>query len=171
MEDLKIEFSSLYDDNVEKIYRFSLLKVGSKEVAEEITSETFLKAWKFFKKQGTTERINNTQAFLYKLARNLIIDHYRKAGKNKTISMNDFELADSNNIHESAEIKSDFDNARAILATMREDYQQVIICRHIEGMAIPEISKMMNKSEGATRAILHRALTELKSKFGEIDEA
>jgi RNA polymerase sigma-70 factor (ECF subfamily) len=170
MEDLKKEFSSLYDDNVEKIYRFSFLKVGSKEVAEEITSETFLKAWKFFKKQGT-ERINNTQAFLYKVAKNLIIDHYRKAGKTKTYSIDDFELPDSENIHENAEIKSDFDNARTVLASMSDDYQQVIICRHIEGMSIPEISKIMHKSEGATRAILHRALTELKSRFGDINEA
>jgi RNA polymerase sigma-70 factor (ECF subfamily) len=171
MEDLKVEFSSLYDNNVEKIYRFSLLKVGSKEAAEEITSETFLKAWKFFKKQGTINRVENTQAFLYKIAGNIVIDYYRKSAKIKTVSIDKFDLPDSIDIHENAEIKSDFDNVRAVLATMKEDYQQVIICRHIEGMDIPEISKIMNKSEGATRAILHRALTELKSKFGDIDEA
>jgi RNA polymerase sigma-70 factor, ECF subfamily len=171
MEDLKTEFSSLYDNNVEKIYRYSLLKVGSKEVAEEITSETFLKAWKFFKKQGDMERISNTQAFLYKISGNLIIDHYRKVGKTKIVSIDDFELAGSDDIHENAEIRSDFNNARAVLATMKEDYQKVIIHRHIEGMSIPEISKIMHKSEGATRAILHRALTELKSKFGDINEA
>lgn len=171
MKELKEEFSDIYDNNVEKIYRFSFLKVGSKETAEEITSETFLKAWKFFKKQGTTERISNTEAFLYRVARNLITDYYRKAGKNKTVSIDDFDLAGSDDIHENAEIKSDFNNARAVLATMKEDYQQVIILRHIEGMSIPEVSKIIHKSEGATRAILHRALNELKSKFGDIDEA
>ncbi len=62
MADLRKIFSKIYDQYINKIYRFVFLKVSSQEIAEDLTSETFLKTWESFK-NGT--RIENPQAFLF----------------------------------------------------------------------------------------------------------
>ena len=82
-------FSKIYDKYVERIYRFVFLKVSSREVAEDLTAETFLKAWEVYRKpqfSNPASQIENPQAFLYKIAKNLIIDHYRQKSRFKIIS-------------------------------------------------------------------------------------
>ena len=61
MSDLKKQFSKIYDEHIKKIYRFVYLKVSSEDIAQDIASETFLKAWDKFK---AGEEIKNMQAFL-----------------------------------------------------------------------------------------------------------
>jgi len=78
---LKQEFSQIYDDCIDKIYRFVYFKVNSDDVAQDICSEAFLRGWQAFKSEKKV--IDNPQAFLYQIARNLVIDHYREKGKSQ----------------------------------------------------------------------------------------
>ncbi|MCK4525285.1 MAG: RNA polymerase sigma factor, partial [Candidatus Andersenbacteria bacterium] len=76
-------FAEIYDFYVVRIFRFVYLKTSSKETAEDLTSDTFLKCWRYIKQKneaGKKEIVKNNKisSFLYKIARNLIIDHYRK---------------------------------------------------------------------------------------------
>ena len=68
-------FGRIFDFYQEKIYRFVYLKVATGEDAEDITAETFLKAWQYIK-EG--KKVQSLQAFLYQVARNLVVDFYRK---------------------------------------------------------------------------------------------
>ncbi|MDD3048192.1 MAG: RNA polymerase sigma factor, partial [Candidatus Pacebacteria bacterium] len=68
-------FSQIYEQNIEKIYRFAFFKTSSELVAQDIASEAFSRLWVQIKK-GV--EIKNPQAFLYKVTRNLLIDYYRK---------------------------------------------------------------------------------------------
>jgi len=156
-------FSQIYDRYINKIYRFIFLKVNSQEIAQDLTSETFLRGWESFK---SGNKIENPQAFLYKIARNLVTDHYREKGKARIISAEYVKITDPRtNLEEKALLNSDLDNVKAALTNLKEDYQNVIIWRYLDDLPIPEIAKIMDKSEEATRVQLHRALKALKNEL------
>ncbi len=166
-------FSKIYNQYIEKIYRFIFLKVNSQEVAQDLTSEVFLRGWEAFKKTQNPKlksqnEIKNLQAFLYRIARNLVTDHYREKGRTQIVSADYVKITDpSPNLEEKALLKSDFDNIRIALTDLKEDYQNVIIWRYIDDLPIPEIAKILDKSEEATRVQLHRALKALKNKLNQ----
>jgi len=157
-------FSSIYHKYVDKIYRFIFIKVSSQEIAEDLCSETFLRGWQVFKERRDIE---NPPAFLYQIARNLVIDHYREKGKAKIVSAEYTQITDPRtDLEEKAISSSDLDNIRQALAGLKEDYQTVVIWHYLDDLSVPEIAKILDKSEGAVRVSLHRALKTLKNKLG-----
>jgi RNA polymerase sigma-70 factor (ECF subfamily) len=165
-------FSKIYDKYIEKIYRFIFLKVNSKEIAEDLTSETFLKAWESFKeKTEKNEKIENISAFLYQIAKNLVFDYYRQKEKFQTLPLDSFQLADSKtNLQEKEILNSDFEIVKKALFQLNEDYQNVLIWYYLDGISIREIAKMLDKSESATRVLIHRALSALRENFDKIQK-
>jgi RNA polymerase sigma-70 factor (ECF subfamily) len=170
MPNLRKEFSQIYDQYIDKIYRFVFLKVNSQEIAEDLTSETFLRGWRTFKNQE--KEIENPPAFLYQIARNLVTDHYREKGKAQLISAESVQIDDPNsNLAEKAMLRSDFNTVRRALGHLKEDYQAVIIWYYLDDLPVPEIAKMMEKPEGTIRVMLHRALKSLKKSLkNELNE-
>ena len=161
MSNLRKQFSKFYDQYIDKIYRFVFLKVNSQEIAEDLTSEVFVRSWDKFR-QG--EEIKNIQAFLYRVARNLVIDYYREKGRVRTVSTEDVIIPDPRvDLEAKAQTDSEFGEVRFALHKINEDYQEVIIWRHLDGLSISEIAEILDKSEGAVRVMLHRALKELRS--------
>jgi RNA polymerase sigma factor (sigma-70 family) len=166
MANLRKTFSKIYDQHINKIYRFIFLKVSSQEIAQDLTSETFLRGWESFKNGN---KIENPQAFLYKIARNLVTDHYREKGKVKIVSAEYVKISDPRtNLEEKALLNSDFDNVRTALISLKEDYQNVIIWHYLDDFSISEMAKMLEKSESATRVQLHRALKALKNELKQV---
>lgn len=169
MSKSKEEFNQIYDSCIDKIYRFVYFKVNSEDVAQDICSEAFLKGWQAF---SHDKNIENPQAFLYQIARNLVIDHYREKGKNQTVSIDVVPVTDSNiDLEKSATKNSDMEMIRTCLGDLKEDYQELVIWHYVDDYSIPEIAQMTNKSEGSVRVMLHRALKALKNKVNEIEEA
>ena len=164
MEDIKKEFGQIYDRSVDKIYRFVYIKVNSKEIAEDLTAETFTRAWKAFElswRKG--EPIPDPKSFCYRTARNLVIDHYRSKEKDRSVSLDSVQLADtSRGIEEITMINSDMEMIMKGLSGLKGDYQDVIIWRYLDELSIREISELLDRSEDATRVMLHRAMTALK---------
>ena len=166
MANLRKTFSKIYDQYIDKIYRFIFLKVNSQEIAQDLTSETFLRGWESFKNGN---KIENPQAFLYKIARNLVTDHYREKGKAQIISAEYVKITDPRtNLEEKALLESDFDNIRIALTNLKEDYQNVVVWYYLDDLPIPEIAKILDKSESATRVLLHRALKALKNELKQV---
>lgn len=160
-------FSQIYDQCVDKIYRFIFLKVSSQEIAQDLCSETFLKGWQSFK--GNNKKIDNPQAFLYQIARNLIIDHYREKGRTQIISVDYVSITDPRvNLEEETQANSDLDTIKVVLANLKEEYQEVVIWHYINDLSIAEIAKMLKKSEGSVRVLLHRALKAVKKEIEEV---
>ena len=156
-------FTQIYDDYVDRIYRFIFFKVGSEEIAQDLCSETFLRGWQSFKSKK--QEIDNPQAFLYQIARNLVIDHYREKAKTQTVSADYVSIADpGQDLEEQALSRSDLDTVRLALFDLKDNYQEIVVWHYVDDLSIPEISKMLKKSEGAVRVMLHRALKSLKNK-------
>jgi RNA polymerase sigma-70 factor, ECF subfamily len=165
MNDLRQEFSKIYDKYINKIYRFVFLKVNSKDVAEDLCSETFLKAWETFKTKDL-KLIKNYQAFLYQIARNTVIDYYREKSRTNIISAEFVSIEDPRtNIEEKSSLDSDLTEVKAVLADLKQNYQEVIIWRYVDDLSIKEIAKLLGKPEGTVRVVLHRALKSLKNNL------
>lgn len=158
------KFTKIYDRYLDNIYRFVYIKVNSSQIAEDLTSEVFLKTWE--KYQARTG-IKNPKAYLYTVARNLVIDFYRQKGQASIMSIEekDIEVPGQDDLENVNKDQENLAQVRTALAKIRPEYQDVIILRHIDGLAIKDIAKIIDKSKGATRVMLHRAMEELKEKL------
>lgn len=160
----KDAFVELYNIHVSPLYRFVYLKLSNKEEAEDVVSDSFMKAWQYMvERKG--EKVRNFKALLYKIARNKIIDTYRDRAKRKDVSLEDREaqlISDGNDLAATVSNKSD---AAALLATiqqLKQEYQEVVFLRHVEEMSIAEIATITQKGQAAVRVTLHRAMKKLK---------
>jgi RNA polymerase sigma-70 factor (ECF subfamily) len=168
MADLKKVFSKIYDQYIDKIYRFIFLKVNSQEVAQDLTSETFLRTWRKFSQQKGNP-IKNLQAFLYQTARHLVIDHYREKSRELIVSAELSPLIDPRqDLEKKAILRSDLETIRKALAKLKEEYQDVIIWHYLDDLPISEVAKMLDRTEEATRVLLHRALNSLREKVNQL---
>jgi len=162
------EFGLIYDQYVAKIYRFIVLKVPSHEVAEDLCSEVFVRALNEFQKT----QVENAQAFLYQIARHIVVDYYREKVRFQMVSIEDIsEITDStNSVFEQASINSDMEAVKKVLSTLPDEHQNLIIWRYLDELSIPEIAQITSKSEGNVRVGVHRALQALKAKIGSPQE-
>ncbi len=167
MKNLRKIFSQIYDRYIEKVYRFIFFKVNSQEMAEDLTSETFLRTWEAFK--NGNQEIENVQAFLYKTARNLVTDFYREKGKAQLVSAERTAIVDPRqDLEEKAFQRSDLEQIRFALAQLKDDYQNVIIWHYLDDLSISEIAEILGRTEETTRVLIHRALNALKNKIKEV---
>ncbi|OGZ79587.1 MAG: hypothetical protein A2528_01840 [Candidatus Staskawiczbacteria bacterium RIFOXYD2_FULL_37_9] len=162
MSNLNEQFGEIYDQYIEKIYRFVYLKVNSQEIAEDITSKVFLKGWEAF--QSPKEEIKNQGAFLYQIARNAVVDHYRDKGRAKMVAVDaSWEMADpGTSAYDKAILNADVNIVKAGIQKLKKEQQDIIIWHYLEDMPIPEIAELLGKPAGTVRVMLHRGLKDLK---------
>jgi len=159
-------FGRLYDHYLPAIYRFILLKVGQREEAEDLTHQVFLKAWQNV--SGFSETGLPFSSWLYRIARNLVIDRYRKT---RPVISIDEEFVSEKLIFRpdvaSIDDKRDIARIMASIQELKDIERDVVIMRFVEDLSIKEVSETINKSEGAVKLIQHRALRKIKESLGE----
>lgn len=163
---LAYRFSKIYNTYSEQIYRFIYIKVDTRETAEDLTSEVFVRFWKTFQKNGH-DRIENPKAFLYRMAKNSIVDFYRGRPILRPLSDQDIpETADKTQELEKREMAlSDQEQIMAVIRTLKDEYQDVILWYYIDQMPVGEIAEILEKSENAVRVTIFRAMEELRKNF------
>jgi RNA polymerase sigma-70 factor (ECF subfamily) len=161
------EFIKLYDENVRAIFRYIFLRVSSKESAQDLTSEVFLRGWKKMitdYRLSPAAKINNPRAFLYKIAKNLIVDFYRQKSRTE-ISLEgvEIDIPDlTGGPSEKIELDLELEPIKKALAKIKNDYAEIIIWHYLDELTIPEIAEILDKSEGAARTMLSRALEKVR---------
>jgi len=162
MENKEKEFSKIYDQYIEKIYRFVFLKVDSKETAQDLTAESFLRFWQALNKGNL--KIENAPSFLYKIARNLVVDYYRKKGKNEVVSIEKIGSVEDarQNLEKLVTLNSEMEIIKKAILELNEDYQNVIIWYYLDDLSIEEVSKLCGRSIPATRVLISRAVKSLR---------
>ena len=153
------KFTKLFYEHSDALYRFAYFRVSDEEQAQDIVSMVFAKAWE---KRETCDGKNPT-AWLYTIARNIIIDGYRKTDPKRL-----------DDIEEPAEIDSTADNLDAerekrLLAeamnTLDDDVREIVHWRYIERLSVREVSVRSGMSEANVRVIQHRALKQLRKWY------
>lgn len=162
----KQAFIKIYDLYTDQIYRFVFFKIGNKEEAEDLASAVFLKTWSYIQ-EGNLINYKTLRSLIYKIARNLIIDHYRKVSRQDYVTIdnpdNKIELVDEKqDINKQAELTSDFVSIEAKLTQLKDEYREVIVLRFINELSISEIADILDKSKSNVRVLVFRALKSLR---------
>lgn len=153
-------FGELYQRYYATIFRFVCLRISSPQDAEDLTDDIFLRAWNNVHKYD--ERGIPFAAYLFQIARNALIDHYRKNRVTVT-SIEDLSIvAMDPEPEDSVLTRLEFQELQRRMEFLPEDYQIVLNLRFLSGLSPEETAKMMNRSEGAVRVLQFRALTALK---------
>ncbi|OGZ33142.1 MAG: hypothetical protein A2V69_01855 [Candidatus Portnoybacteria bacterium RBG_13_40_8] len=162
-------FGQLYDFYAPKIFRFIRLKVGSQALAEDLSSESFLRIWEYLKEQER-EIEESFRGLLYRVARNLIVDYYKRKSSQEILIDDDFkEFLEGHLIGDDLRVSEDVEEVHRALVKIKEEYQDVIIWYYVDELSVPEIAKIMDKSQGAVRVLIHRALKTLKDHLEEVE--
>lgn len=158
-------FLKVYDENSEKILRHITLRVGNQELAEDLLQETFMKAWRTLAENK--QEIENLRAFIYRIAGNLIIDHYRSKHKEAFELNENYELADDFSITDTIDQEITKKKLDHILKELPEEAREIITYKYIDNLKVKEISQICGKSVMNINVIAHRAMKQLKKKFNE----
>lgn len=156
-------FGALYERHAQSIFRFLFAHLDNRLDAEDLTEEVFIKVWRAlpkYREQGIP-----FLAFLFRIARNTLIDHYRRGGSEKQqVSLEDVSLRDGEPGPAERVLASFYhEEIRKTLNALREDYRTVLVLRFIIELSPEETAQVMNRSVGAVRVLQHRALAALRA--------
>ncbi len=152
-------FLELYDENADALFRHCSFRVRDREQARDLTQEAFARLWEHLAEGNDVE---NWKAFLFRIANNLLIDHYRKK---KESSLDALTEEGFEPVGEGAGAVIDVAAGREALRMVKrlpKGYREVILLRYVSDLSIGEIAKVTGESENAISGRIHRAISKLK---------
>lgn len=159
-------FARLYDGYIDRIYRYVYFRVTHDQTAEDLSAQVFLKAWE--KLEGYKPGKAPFLAWLYTIARNTVIDHYRTLKETVVLEETHiFQVDPSQAISERMDRATEISSLRAALQELTEEQQQVLSLKFIAGLNTAQVAHQMGKRPGAIRALQMRALQTLAKQLEE----
>lgn len=158
------KFWELYDRYVNKIYKFIYLKTSNQEIAEDITSDVFMKALNSISNFDTEKQNYSFQSWIYTIANNKVIDYYRT--KKETSDIEDcFNLWDTIDFAQEVDNKDKLLEIQQYLETLKSDQREILILRIWEDLSYKEIAEITWKSEDNCKKIVSRNLKNIAANF------
>lgn len=156
MEEL---FLRAYDDYADAIFRHCFFRVRDREVAKDLTQDTFLRTWRAL---GRGVKIDNIRAFLYRVALNLVIDYSQKKKMLSldTLAEDGFEPGLDN----SEKLQNFLDGSRALerLEEIGPKYRDAVYLRYVEELSPQEIADILGENENTISVRIHRGVEKLR---------
>jgi RNA polymerase sigma-70 factor (ECF subfamily) len=155
-------FGELYELYAPRVFRFLFAHLDNRLDAEDLLAEVFLRAWRSL--PAYQERGLPFAAFLFRIARNLLIDYYRQSGHARgQVSIEDLNLQDTD-LTPGEKVSAGLERSelREHLAQLRDDYRSVLVLRFLAELSPEETAQVMGRSPGAVRVLQHRALAALR---------
>jgi RNA polymerase sigma-70 factor, ECF subfamily len=152
-------FGRLYEIYLGRIYRYLYYRVSIKEDAEDLTELVFLKAWENL--EGYRPQGVGFQAWLYRIAHNVLIDHYRARRDSDPLDEHHVVQDARTDTEERLVVDEDLDRLMRAIVKLEPIQQHLLVLRFVEGLRPGEVADILNQSEGAVRVMQHRALKAL----------
>ncbi len=152
-------FGFIYDTYIERIYRYIYFRVSDAGLAHDISQEVFIQTWEYIVAQNT---IDNLQSFLYRVAYHKVIDQYRLKERQAALLE---DIHEDHTAPETISTEVDLMFLKKNIATLKQEYQDVLLLRHVEGLSIAEIADIVDKDANNVRVTLHRATAALKELY------
>lgn len=168
-------FGELYDRYAPKIYRYIYFKVSGTTEVEDLTAEVFLKTWEYVQRHGAdeTKRIKNFRAFVYRLARNIVVDHYRERTERELLAdeaaLERVTVPEEQHMLTAINRSSDLATIERALRNLKDEYRELVVLKYIEGLSTVDIARLTDKTKGTVRVTLHRALTALREEMEKME--
>ncbi|MGQ9888111.1 MAG: sigma-70 family RNA polymerase sigma factor [Aggregatilineales bacterium] len=157
-------FAELYRAYVQVIFRYIAARVNDLQLAEDLTGDVFTKALEGL--GSYRDRGRPFLAWLYRIARARVIDHYRQVGRRPSeTSVDDQPLPVESGLDAGLARRQAAQALRAAIAGLTDDQQRVIILRFVEGYRVDEVAAILGKQPNAIKALQFRALRALAGKL------
>jgi RNA polymerase sigma-70 factor (ECF subfamily) len=154
----------------DRVFRYLLARVGDPDLAEEITAQVFLRLIEKIGiyRIGPRDNVAIFSAWLYRLAHNKMVDVLRSHKRSQESPLEHAAHVVSGQTMEAVEDHLDFQQILHTLRVLNEQQREVIVLRFVEEMSIAETAQIMQKSEGAVKALQHRALETLRRHLQDV---
>lgn len=154
-------FFDAYEAHADAIFRHCYFRVSDRELAKDLTQETYTRTWQEIRNGKVPEHI---RPFLYRVATNLIIDYYRKKKTYSLESLQESYKFDPS-VDKTDEIIDSIDAKRALefLPQLPESYRSVFVMRYIDDLSPKEIADITGETENTISVHIHRAAKKLRS--------
>ncbi len=154
----------LYQRYYQDIYRYLFYRTSNPQIAEDLTGEVFLKMVQALPRYQI--KAVPFRAWLFQIARNLAIDHYRRTQSHPHQDLDETLASQDPDIHTTVEGRLTSDNLRDFLEKIEESQRDVLLLRFIEDLSLSDTAAVLHKSEDAIKGLQRRALLALRALFG-----
>ena len=166
----KAAFGELYSRYLNKIYSYVYHRTGNAHDAEDLTAKVFMRAMAHI--AAYVDRGLPFQAWLYRIAHNMVANWHRDQSRRKIIALDDY-VAHTLNSEEPERLAEEADEEARLIAAVRrlpEERQQLLLLKFIERLSNAEIGQIMGRTEGAVKSLYHRTLLALRDDLGAMTE-
>jgi RNA polymerase sigma-70 factor (ECF subfamily) len=151
---------ALYERALPEVYGYLAYRCGSTAVAEDLSSETFMAAVTAVQEQRVP---NLTVAWLIGVARHKLIDHWRRQAREEA----KLSLASDDDAIDEWDERLDAIRAREVLAELGPHHRIALTLRYLDGLPVPEVAALVDRTVHATEALLVRARIAFRRAYGE----
>ena len=157
--------SGLYEDFYDRIARYATARTGNRDVGEDLAGEVFVRAVESigsFEQRGTP-----VEAWLFRIAHNLVVDHYRRNARRPTVALGDaMQLAGADDPAAETEHRLGMEHVMRMMQHLNPAQQEVISLRFTGGLSAEQAGAVMGRTAGAVRELQRTALKALRALMG-----
>ena len=154
-------FGELYDQYVDVVFRYVLFRVGDRSLAEDVTSETFLRA---FRRIGSVSyQGRDVGAWFVTIARNIVLDHVKSSRFRLEVSTAEPDDGPAAEVGPESQVLANIAHAELLrcVEQLGDDQRECIVLRFLQGLSVAETAEIMKRNAGAIKALQHRAVRRL----------
>ena len=164
-------FAMIYEETMPRIYRYYYFKTMERELSEDLTSEVFIRVYRNLRKTNLNGK--SFIAWIYRIAHNLLIDHFRKNTVREqpldqvidSITVQDEEILKKESRFLKKELGFEKPELLSALNSLTGLQKDVVILRFVEDMDYDTIAEIFNKNKGTVRGILFRAMEKIRKEM------
>ncbi len=165
------EFSALYRDHLRDVYSYAYYRVGNHHDAEDLTTQTFIQAYRHFERAQRESDGRPLRPWLIRIAHNLAANHFRNRARKPQTTIDDTMLSAPHTTEDLVEGRDELARILAGVQQLSGDRKEALIMRFALGMDNREIARALGRTDGATKVLLHRAVKQLEDIVRAEDEA
>jgi len=158
----EVDFEALYRAELPRIYNFFRYRVGEGQLAEDLTSATFERAWR--KRDRYRRDLAAFSTWLFTIARRVLVDHYRQHHAEAPLH-DAAHLTTDQTLEDLTQRQADFERLSVLLAQLADRDRELVALKYGAGLTNRTIAGLTGLSESNVGVILHRALQTLRAKW------
>jgi RNA polymerase sigma-70 factor (ECF subfamily) len=159
-ENNEAKLASLYEEYYDRIARYAYVRIGDKSDAEDLAGEVFLRALESLK--SYKERGVPMQAWLFRIAHNLVVDYFRKAAKRKKVPLETVQIESGTDPAAAAEKNIEIERVTTAMEQLTQEQREVLNLRFFGGLTSKEAGNVLKKNDGAIREMQSAAIRRLR---------
>jgi RNA polymerase sigma-70 factor (ECF subfamily) len=160
-----VDWEAVYREELPRVYNFHRYRVGDRATAEDLTSQTFQKAWRARRRYRSDRAEVST--WLLSIAHNVAIDHFRRVGSRPEVPLEGHEVSGGDTPEEEALRRDDERRLESLLADLPPRERELLALKYGAGATNRAIATLTGLSESNVGTILHRTVTALRSAWKE----